>query len=412
MKINLKKIKKSIISNPIPKILAIILATILWIFVASSQSSTGKFPSKIRVITVNTPNGLIASYDQKTVELEISAEPSLWQKLSTNSFTAYVDLGGLQVGTYELYINVTCNVPNVQILNKKPNKIFVQLEEISRKKIPVIQKVEGNAAEGMVAGAIAFDPAEVEISGPKSQVENISNAIAEIRLNGESADFEKDLSLIALDDNGNEISDLSFSPGKVKANISIVKGVNNKTVGVKVNLSGNPADGYYIAKLSTTPSTINITGQSSILSNLNFIETQNFDISAVSNSFERELLLKIPDGVGLQRGEPNRIKIAVTLADNSLTRVISAQITPKSLDSALRVNLYSPSEVKVTLSGTESVISEINPSDILLELDLSGKSAGTFSYDLTSSMFKLPSGVTLITIVPTSLQITLSTKNP
>lgn len=410
MKINFKKIKKSITSNPLPKILALVCATVLWIFVAASQSSTGNFPSKIRIITVNTPSGLVATYEQKTVELQISAEPNLWQKLSTNSFTAYVDLGGLESGTYELEVNVTCNVADVQILNKKPSKIFVQLEEISRKKIPVIQKVEGNAAEGMVAGAIVFNPAEVEVSGPKSQVENISNAIAEIRLNGESADFEKDSSLIALDNSGNEIPDLSFSPSKVKAGVSIVKGANNKTVGIKVNLSGSPAEGYYIEKLSTSPSTINITGQSSILSNLNFIETQNFDISGVSNSFERELLLKIPEGIGLQRGEPNRVTISVTLADNTLTRVVSAQISPKNLASNLRVNSYSPSEVKVTISGKESVVSAINPSDILLDLDLSGKSAGIFSQDLAPSMFKLPTGAGIITIVPTSLQITLSAK--
>jgi len=410
MKINFKKIKKSIISNPIPKILAIIFATVLWIFVAASQSSTGKFPSKIQIITVNTPNGLIASYDQKTVELEISAEPSLWQKLSTNSFTTYVDLGGLQVGTYELDVNVTCNVADVQILNKKPAKIFVQLEEIARKKVPVIQKVEGNAAEGMVAGSIVFDPSEIEVSGPKSQIENISNAIAEIRLNGESANFEKDLSLIALDNNGNEISDLSFSPSKVNAKVSIIKGVNNKTVGVKVNLSGGPAEGYYISQLITTPNTVNITGQSSIIGNINFIETQSFDISGISNSFERELLLKIPDGVALQRGEPNRVKISVTLANQSLSRVFSAQIKPKNLDATLRVNSYTPSEVKVTVSGAESTISGLSSSDISLEIDLTGKTAGTFSYDLSSTMFKLPPGVTLVTTVLASLQVVLSLK--
>lgn len=410
MKINFKKIKKSVLANPLPKILAVIVATILWIFVAASQSSTGQFPSKIQIITVNTPNGLIATYDQKTVELQISAEPSLWQKLSTNSFTAYVDLGGLQVGTYELDVNATCNVADVQILNKKPGKIFVQLEEISRKNVPVIQKVEGNAAEGMVAGAISFNPAEVEVSGPKSQIENISNAVAEIRLNGESANFEKDASLVALDNSGNEISDLSFSPSRVKANISIVKGANNKTVGVKVNLSGNPADGYYISRLTTAPSTINITGQSSILSTINYIETQNFDISGVSSSFDKDLLLKIPDGVGLQRGEPNKVTVSVTLANNGLSRVITAQITPKNLASNLKVNSYSPSEVKVTISGSEASISAVNPSDIVLELDLSGKSAGTYNIDLTSAMFKIPDGVSTTAFVPTSLQITLSAK--
>lgn len=410
MKINLKKIKKSIIANPMPKILAVIIATVLWMFVAASQSSTGNFPSKINVITVNTPSGLIATYDQKTIELQISAEPSLWQKLSTSSFTAYVDLGGLQVGTYSLDVNVTCNVAGVQILSKKPDKIFVQLEEISRKNVPVIQKVEGNAADGLVAGAVTFSPSNVEISGPKSQINNISNAIAGIRLNGESGDFEKDVSLVALDNNGNEIPDLSFSPNKVSASISIVKGGNNKTVGVKVNLVGSLAEGFYISQIVTTPTTINITGQPSVINIINSIETQNIDVSGLSSDFTKGILLVIPEGVALQKGEPNQIKVNLILANNTTSRVISVQINPIGLDSTLKVTAYLPSEVQVSVSGAESIISGLKVSDVSLNLDLSGKAAGTYSYDLSPTMFKFPSDISLGTIVPTSLQVALSTK--
>lgn len=410
MKIDLKKIKHTVFSNPLPKILAVVVATILWMVVAASQSSTGKFPSEINIIAVNTPNGLVASYDQKTVELTISAEPSLWQKLSTNSFTAYVDLGSLGVGTYQLDVNVTCNVAGVQILNKKPEKIFVQLEEISRKKVPVIQKVEGNAAEGMVAGAITFNPAEVEVSGPKSQIENISNAIAPIKLNGESADFQKDVIPTALDDNGNEISDLAFSPSKVTADISIVKGANNKTVGVKVNLVGSPASGYFISSLSTLPSLINITGSVSALSTVYYLETQSFDISGISANSEKDILLKIPDGVGLQKGEPNKVRISIKVTSNDVSRVVSVKINPINLDSALKVTSYQPAEVKVTLVGSSEALANLNPSDVVLNLNLTGKSAGTYNLDLDNSMFTLPANVSLSTIMPTSIQVALSAK--
>lgn len=406
----LKKIKKFFTNNTTPKVAAVIVALILWVFVAASESSAGKFPGQLPIKAVNVTNGLVAIYDQKDIEIEIMAKPSVWNKLSASSFSAYVDMEGVQVGTYEMNVSVVCNVSDVKIINKNPDKIFVRIEEVISKKVVVNQRIEGNADEGLVAGNVEFTPAEVDATGPRSIIENISEAVATIKLNGESADFEKEVSLKVFSDNNTELQNVSFNPNKVKAKIAIIKGTNNKSVGIKVNLVGNPQDGYFVSKITTSPTVINITGQSESLQSTNYLETQNIDITGANSDVEKDTLIKIPSDIALQRGEPDRVRVIVSLSENTISRIISPKIEAKNLDSNLVLSSYSPSDIKTTLSGNPSIITTLDPTSVVLDIDLAGKGVGTYDYPITSSMIRPMNGISVLSVVPSSIKISISNK--
>lgn len=406
----IKKIKKFFTTNINIKIAALAIALILWIVVASYQSTAGKFPGQLQIKSVNVANGLVAIYDQKEVEINIMAKPSVWQKLTSNSFSAYVDLDNLQSGTYELDIQVVCNTPDVKIISKNPAKILVRVEKVISKKVSINSRIEGNAALGLVAGGVDFSPSEANMTGPMGDVDNINEAIAVIKLNGESTDFEKEVTLKAFGGDGKEMQSITFNPSKVKAKTSIVKGSNNKSVGIKVNIVGTPQDGFFISKITTDPNVINITGQVSALLTINYLETQSVDVSGINSNLEKNVNLKVPNGVVLQSGESNLIKVIVSLSANSISRVLSPKVDYKNLDSALRVNSYSLGDIKVTVSGDPNIVKELNSSNLVLQLDLSQKTTGSFDFPISSSMIQPIAGVTVLSIVPSSLQITLVNK--
>ena len=411
MKLNIiKKIKIFFTTNLMAKILAVAIAAILWIIVAASQSSTGKFPGQLPIKAINVQNGLVAIYNQKEVELEISAKSSVWHQLTEGSFSAYIDMSGMSVGTYELDVQVTSNVSDVKIVSKNPSKVFVRLEEVVHKNVVVNQRVEGSAGAGLVAGSVDFTPTEVEAVGPKSLVENLSEALAIIRLNGESSDFEKDITVRAFGDDGKEINDISFNPAKVKAHVAIIQGANNKSVGVKVNLVGNPTPGYYISKIVTSPNVVNITGDGNTIQSLNYLETQNIDVTDLSVNLEKNVWLKIPTGVVLQQGESNQIKVVLTVAANVISRTMSCEIVPINLNPSLRLASINPSGVTVQVSGASSQIQDLQSSQLILELNLSQKTVGSFEMPLTTGLVRPISGITILNVLPSSVQVTLSQK--
>jgi len=389
------------------KIVALILSLGLWVFVAASINSVSKFPGSIPVKSINVPEGYSAIYDEKEVSIKIAAPPKIWNQLSSENFSAFVDLNGFSSGTHELKVYVNSNLSEVEIIEIEPRNLMVRLEPNISKKVPVKEVISGQPAEGMSVGGVTFDPIEAEIFGPKSLVDVVNNVTAEVVLNNENQGFSRDITLKVLNDKSEVISEISVLPATVKADVKIVKAGNNKTVGVKVLTSGYPASGFYISNITVDPATVDIVGQDSLLRQTQFIETEVIDITNQSQTLSKSINLSLPSGISLQRESNQSVKATITFSPTDINREVTAKITPKNLASGLKISNYDPSSVKVIVSGPADQINALATDQVTLNIDLLGKSIGIIGYDISDSMFDFPTGIKVISFLPSSLSITL-----
>ena len=408
----LKYLKKLFTKNLGIKISCLIAATLLWVYIAAGQNTIAKYPGSIKIKAINVPSGLVAIYDNKTVDIKIMAEPSVWSKLSVDSFSAYVDLSGQKEGTYELPVNVVSSTAGVDIVEKTPDKVVISLEPIVTKEVSINKKVEGSAAEGLVAGNIDLSPETTTLRGPKSVVNSITEATALIKLNGESEKFTKTVGLSALDESGEVIDNLEFDPAEVSATVAIVKASNNKTVGVRVKTTGQPKTGYFVSNISVSPSTVDITGSTSLLADVSYLETLPIDITNQSTDIEKDVALDIKNGLALQVGSTSKVHIKISLSLNQTSKELSATIVPINLNSAYQISNILPSEIKVVCSGPSDAISKLKSSDVIYNLDFSGKTLTelVFNFNVTPSNFKTPDNVDVVSVVPSSINVTVSKK--
>lgn len=402
---------KKLTKNMGVKIFCVIAATVLWAYVSAGQNTVGKFPGSIKVKAINTPQNLEAIYDAKIINIKIMAEPTVWQRLSADTFSAYIDLSGLSEGTHEVPVAVTSSIPDVQIVEKNPDKIIVSLEPLITKDLSITSRTEGEAAEGMVPGSITFTPDKVSVRGPKSIVSTLNEVVSVIHLNGESEDFEKTVKLEAINDQGDAISGLTINQSEAKVNVSIVKAANNKTVGIKVKTTGSPKMGYFISEISTTPSNVDITGKSSTMSDVSYIETFGVDIGEMSENFETEAYLNVKNGIALQPGSPNKVKINIKFELSEIFKEITPTISFIGLDSSYYVSSIDPSIIKVICLGSRELLSGLKSEDVSLAIDLNNisldKAKIETTIDLSASMVKVPEGVRINSIIPTAIKLTL-----
>jgi len=402
---------KKLIKNSGIKAFCLVAATVLWIYVSAGQNTIGKFPGNIRIKTMNIPSGFEAIYDIKSANIKIMAEPSVWNKLSADSFSAYVDLSSRAEGVYELPVVVTSSVPGVSIVGIDPDRIMVRLEPIISKEVDIRAKIEGAAGEGLIAGTITLDPAKTTIQGAKSVINGISEAIAVVRLDGEKDNFERTIILSAYDEDSVAIENIQFSPPEVKASIPIVKASNNKTVGIKVQITGSPKAGYYLSEISTNPNTIDIVGQPNVLSDINFIETSPLDIGGTDSVFEKDANLILKSGVSLQSGTSNKVKVKLTISKIEVSKEIEATIAPINLVTNYQISSINPSSVKVVCYGSADTINNLKSNDVVLSLDFSNRrfteNPTTVNFEIASANFKVPAGVTVGSFTPSFVSATL-----
>lgn len=402
---------KIITNNFWIKIVCAFVAIGIWVYVVNSESKVDNFPGTINLDIKNKPADLVAIKDVDTVNLKIIAERGVWKKLSADSFEAYLDLSGLSEGTHEIPVKINTNIEGVQVVEISPAKVLVRLEPLTTKTVQVGIRTDGQAADGYYPGDAISMPESVDVSGPKSAIEGINEAIALIHLNGESEKIEnRQATLVAYDEKNEILKNIEFNPKEVKVSLGIVKGSQTKSVGIKVNTSGNVGNGYYIGSISVDPSTIVITGSAKVLGQTDYLETESINISDLISEKTQTVNLIIPPGVGLVSGQKNQVTAKIKLSQATIQKEITAKHNYLNLSSNLRIESISPSNIKITVSGSVDKISGITSQDVIVNFDFLSKTNGTFTYNVSDSQIITPNGISIVNIVPTSVSITLVNK--
>jgi YbbR domain-containing protein len=397
---------KSLLNNWHIKLFALLVALGMWAYAASSETSVAKFPSAIPIKQINLTPGYVAVYDQKEVKIEIAAEPGTWNKLSAESFTSYIDLNGLSVGTHDIPVNVTTLITGVQIISKTPSTMVVTIEPSSEKNVPIVAKVSGNAAENMISGDITFSPNSVKISGPKSVVDGISQITAEIVLSGEGDNFSKSVKLVALDNKNEPIQFVSISPATVNADVKIVRAGNVKNIGIKVITNGSPASGYFVSSISTNPSVVSVLGAPDTIRTITSVSTQPMDIANITKNITANVKLVVPNGVRID-GDVTSISVTISLSSQPSLRTITIPVKTKNIPSGLRLSSISPQTVDVVISGLPDAVNNLATENASLVVDLSSAASGSNQISISNGNFSLPTGVSVASFSPSIIQIIL-----
>lgn len=390
---------KFLTSNLPAKILALVFALSLWIYVVGVSDKVGILPFKVPIEVKNLSSELAIANDLGEAELKIKAPYASWERLKAEDFSCYLDLLGFGPGEYELELKTAARGSEVSIIDKNPSKVKLKIDPLSSKKVPVEVALEGKPAEGFIVTTNEVEPSEVEIKGATSILENILALQAQISLSGEMSKTEREVALSLPSPYQNLIKNLTLNPRNVKVTILIQRSANVKAVGIKLNLKGEPSSGFWISKIITEPSSLAITAKAEILKRVEYLETEPIDIRSVSSNLVTTARLVIPKGIVVIGS--NRVKVRIYLAPQLSLKTIPAQIRYKN-------GSGSTSEiVKVTLSGLPSQLASVSSKNVILEIDLAGRS-GTIYYEIKKEMISVPSGCEIIEFSPKTIIVNVN----
>jgi YbbR domain-containing protein len=391
-----QKIINFFTTNITAKLLALLFALGIWMYVAAGESRVDKFPGRIPIEPKNVPVGMAIADDLGSVEVKIKASYSSWQHLSIDKFTASVDLAGLGTGTYRTDVDVKVSDPAVSVVEKNPSKVTVSLEPLTTKKVPITVRIEGKTGSGFAAGEATTDPSELEVKGAKSLVDNILSASVMVKLNGETTDLDSKVRPTAFDANGKEIRGIIFTPDSVLVKVPISRATNTKTVGIKVSVTGDPKENYWISKIIVTPSVAVVTSEPEQLKDLEYLETVKIDISGIFKTLNKDVDLILPEGIALLSNQ-RQVKVSVYVAPNLTAKEIPATLVYKGKMGS------TSSTVKVKVTGPISSLNNLYSRDVVINIDLSGRSSGSYTIDRGS--ITVPSGIDIIDYSPKTINI-------
>lgn len=390
------------------KVFSVILAIALWYIVDFNQSKISSFPGEIPIEYKGLKDNLTAISDEDSVSIKIFTEKTIWKKLSQSTFTAKIDLAGLNEGVYELPILVVSSISEVQIVEKNPSKAMVRIEPSSSKMVPVTVKPEGELAKGKTISSTEISPERITIKGAKSIINNISEVVTQVNVKNQSESISVASDIVAYDNKGNAIKSIMFDPPKVNVKVIIEDESTVKNVGVLLKTSGNIKDGFQIEKVSLSPSIVSINGNAQKLRDIANIETQIVNLSDIEQSKSIDVGLDIPEGLKL-KDNIKKVKVTIEIKEINISKEFLIPINISKLSNNNKVSKITPSMITIVLNGPKSTISNIGNIDLSIKIDGSSLVKGENEINLNNNHVQgVPEGVNVVSLSVSTTKVEIS----
>lgn len=389
-------------------ILSILIAVFLWHYVYTEENPTvtQKFENvPVQILNVESleSRGLTAvGTEEQTVTVSVEGKRAEISALTANDFIVTADVYGYGVGENNIPVKVDAPA-NTVVTDIKPNRITIQIDEL----VSVAHEIEAvpmtalkDDRELYVTG---MQPAEVMVTGARSVVTQISKI--EARINADSLS-EKMKSvhgtLVALDSNGTEITDISFSSETVEVDAQILR---SKEVPLDVNVTGEVSSKYTVSEVKI-PETIKIIGTKDALEDIEKVKAADIDISDITATTKINLALNLPEGVYPSQSEQvNYVYVVINNVAVTEIEIPAANIELRGIAEGSTAFVDETLEsVKLTVRGSEALVQSASASDFVISVDLTGLEPGTHEVALSKEHIK---SFTSVEMEPAHIHVTI-----
>ncbi|HHV46505.1 MAG TPA: hypothetical protein GXX53_06370 [Tissierellia bacterium] len=356
------------------KILALIIAIILWSYVMSEVDPVTKDNMNVDVNFLNVASlerqGLVVlEPENASVRVQISGRRSQIIKVSEKDIIAQVDLSGYSEG--KLKVPVYVQAPSfVNIEDYNPKEILVTFDKIITKEIPITVETTGEVPTGNVIGTPEARPQYIVVEGPRTWLNSVSKVVATLDVSKSNDDINVPVPIRIVDDEGNDVRGVSSNLNVVDVFIPVYK---VKTVPIELRTENELPENYEIVDITIKPSTVSIVGKKDVLQNITQINTVPVDILTLMNSKDVLVDLDLPDGVTLRNlEEPVKVTLNIEEILSKTFEYTLQDVEIKNINPGLKIAEDDMNKAfTVTVQGISSVIEALDPEDIELMLDLS-----------------------------------------
>jgi YbbR domain-containing protein len=382
------------------KLAAAGLAMVLYTgFVYSGSFTEQPFPG-LPIEAINQPDGAFPLTQQLgTVNVQYRLSTSARERVTAESFSVTVDLSAYDMAQaperQSLPVRVTSLQEGLEILSYLPTNVPVALDRLAQRQVRV--EVEtGDVPEGLAIAAPRLSHDEVTASGPQSQLGRVDRAVARVQIFESGIDVRQpQVLLVPVDIDGRQVESVELDPQAVTVEIDVRTVETSKTVPIRPNLDGTPADGFQIGAVTVEPSVVTIFGLPAALEEVAEVTTEPVPVGNATTTIVQDAELVLPEGTRLAAGaSPPEVRVVINPALATRTYLVGVACTEAPQGAAC---LPQQGQLAVILGGPASTLSSIDPADLTAVLDASGLDPG--EHVLTPT-FSLPNGVDLVRVTP------------
>jgi YbbR domain-containing protein len=389
------------------KLGAVALATILYTgLVFSGSFSDGTFPG-VPVTALAQPEGsYLLTQQLGTVDIRYRSATDPPTTLTADSFAATIDLASYDMTqspqVQSLKVNVRALNEGIEVLSFTPTAISVAIDRLDEVEIRVAVD-SGEVPPGLEISTPQLSAQRVSASGPQSLLDRVDRALATVRIDPSGIDCCGQVDLVPVDIDGRRVESVELTPSTVRVEIDVSTVETSRTVPIRPLVTGAPAAGFEVGTVTAEPAVVTLRGSPEVLAAIGEVLTEPISLAGTDTTLRATGTLVLPEGARLADPAASEPTIVIQIRESIGTRtlVLGLVCTGAPSGSACLPRI---GQITATAGGTVTDLDALDASALTAVLDVSGLGPGDH---LVQPTVTLPDGVTLVTISPISVTVTI-----
>lgn len=373
-------------------LLALLFAIGLWVFVVTveqpeSESTYYDIPVVYQNEDVLAERGLMIVSERPTVTLKLKSTRTNLRNLNEANINILVNLANVRdAKTYSLNYSLSYpgTVPegDVSVVSASTEQISLKVERRITKQVEVVPVYNGSVPEGMIAHKeeAELDYQFIEVSGPESVMQNLTQAVIYVDLEGQTQTIAGEYPYTLCDAEGNPVDASLLTTSVENVNLMVkIQQVKEIELRVKVIAGGGATE--QTSTITIDPQTIRVSGPEALLADLEYLEIGTIDLSTMTQAEIQIFPIQLPEGITNETGLTSAT-VTVDFPKLRTVKMTVGDIRIIGLPEGLEAELITQ-QLEVTIRGLAEQIMGLRAADLTVTVDLSNAQVGTFTQGVT-----------------------------
>lgn len=362
------------------KIVSVITAILLWIYVVATVNPTIEREYKnVPIIYKNLDyiysNNLdIVGEKYANVNVKLSGQTNDFINVTEADIRAEVDLKNFDEEADSIQINFY--VPNnLRLVDKSISEVPIKIEKVISKEIKVEIKQEGTPSDNLAVLLGSVIPESVVVEGASSKVDQAAKAIALQNMEEIKSNTTRNVPITIVDSNDEEIVGLKLSQNFVNVSFETYKLVN---LPIKFVTTGELDKDISVVDFELSQTEVALLIPPDVKIDTKEIETKPFDLSQVKESGKYNFELHLPEG-SMLREKDKEFTVDYNVVKS---KVKTVELNPKVVEIRNSVHQNNSldeeyeSSILIEYSGSDKQIDELKEENIKVFVDAEGLASG------------------------------------
>ncbi|MEN6634400.1 MAG: CdaR family protein [Clostridiaceae bacterium] len=405
------------------KIIAFVFAMLLWGYVLTDQKPMREKEITNVATSFDGEAELIAqgycvrgnrSEILQDVTVKVRTQITNYAYVNAGSIIASISLRNIsEAREYDLPIQATVTSSLGLVQTITPATVRVEIDKLVTKTVPITTTFTGALPEGYWADMDALSTTtRLDITGPKTDISTITHGECAVDLADRTSTIYSTYDVTFFDKNNNIVSsDIIIGTLPTSTVRLPVYPMKNVPVDVDSSLVGadNLAANHEIIKAVSTPATVRLVGDQSVLDQIDKITMEPIPVNGLDSTMTVSGTLIVPDGVRLI--DNTTVSILLEVREMVIKQTFEQlEIQVHGNTSRAKVSLGIPA-ADLTVEGRYSLVSMLSRSDVQLFVDVTGLTPGVYKLPI-SILVRDPNATIELTTTLSIAEVTVTIDQP